>query len=89
MPISELSAIERVARVLAGEQLSINAEGYETSVGDEVDTEWRLYVGRAVAVPKTLREPDIVMGNAGDAEVWRRMIGAALDDIEGDGEIYD
>jgi hypothetical protein len=86
MPISELSAIERVARVLAGQQLSINAEGYETSASDEVDAEWHLYVGRALAVLKTLREPDLIMANAGDTEIWRNMIEAAIGDFEGDGE---
>jgi hypothetical protein len=84
MPISELSAVERIARVLAAERLSVNAEGYERSVGDEVDAEWHLYIGQAVAVLKTLREPDIVMANAGDPELWRAMIEAALADYEGD-----
>lgn len=84
MPISELSAIERIARVLAGQRLSINAEGYESSVSDEVDAEWFNYRADAVAVLKTLREPDIVMANAGDVEVWSRMVTAALDDYEPD-----
>lgn len=39
MPISELGAIERIARVLAAEQLSVNAEGYEPSASDEVEAE--------------------------------------------------
>lgn len=89
MPISELSAVERIARVLAGQKLSINAEGYETSAGDEVDAEWHLYLGQALAVLKTLREPDIVMARAGDADVWRGMVEAALGDFEGDGEAPD
>ena len=83
MPISELSAVERIARVLAAEQLSLNAEGYESSAGDEVDAEWHLYIGRAVAVLKTLREPDIVMADAGDPDVWRTMVEAALGDYGG------
>lgn len=87
MPISQLSAVERIARVLAGERLSINGEGFEASAGDEVDAEWRLYLGQAVAVLSTLREPDVVMANAGDAEIWRRMVGAALSDFAGDGEL--
>lgn len=78
MPISELSAIERIARVLAAERLSANGEGYETSVSEEVDTEWNLYVRQAVAILKTLREPDVVMARAGDLEVWRAMVSAAL-----------
>jgi hypothetical protein len=84
MPISELSAVERIARVLAAERLSVNGEGYEPSAGDEVETEWHLYIGQAVAILKTLREPDIVMANAGDASLWRTMVEAALADYEGD-----
>jgi hypothetical protein len=84
MPISELSAVERVARVIAAERLSVNAEGFEASASDEVDAEWHLYIGQAVAVLKTLREPDIVMANAGDPDVWRQMVEAALADYEGD-----
>ena len=83
MPISELSAVERVARVLAAEQLSLNADGFEASAGDEVDADWRIYIPQAVAVLKTLREPDIVMADAGDPMVWRAMVGAALTDYEG------
>ena len=84
MPISELSAIERVARVLAAERLSINAEGYEASISDAVDAEWYDYRAAAVAVLKTLREPDIVMANAGDPATWTRMVEAALEDYAGD-----
>ncbi len=84
MPISDLTALERIARVLAAEHLSINAEGYEGSAGELVDAEWHLYLGQAAAVLRTLREPDIVMANAGDPEVWRAMVEAALADFEGD-----
>jgi hypothetical protein len=84
MPISELTAVERIARVIAAEHLSINAEGYETSVADEVDAEWFNYRAMAVAVLKTMREPDIVMANTGDPATWTAMIEAALADYEGD-----
>jgi hypothetical protein len=80
MPVSELSAIERIARVLAGQRLSINGDGYEASVADEVDAEWHDYVDDAVAVLRTLREPDTVMAGAGDAHTWTRMVEAVLDD---------
>lgn len=83
MPISELSAVERIARVLVAERLSANAEGYEASVGDDVNAEWQRYVGQAIAVLKTLREPDIVMADAGDPIVWRTMVEAALADCGG------
>lgn len=83
MPVSELSVVERIARVIAGQRLSVNAEGYEASAGDEVDAEWRNYRGDAIAVLKTLREPDVVMADAGDPEVWSAMVEAAIDDYEG------
>ena len=82
MPISELSAIERIARVLAAQRLSINAEGYESSVADEVNAEWFNYRADALAVLKTLREPDAVMADAGNPQVWTRMVEAALDDYD-------
>jgi hypothetical protein len=84
MPISELSPVERIARVLAAERLSLNAEGYQASAGDEVDAEWHLYVGQAVVILKSLREPDIVMADAGNPAIWRAMIEAALRDYAGD-----
>lgn len=82
MPISELSAIERIARVLAAQRLSINAEGYASSVADEVNAEWFNYRADALAVLKTLREPDAVMADAGNPQVWTRMVEAALDDYD-------
>jgi len=85
VPISKLSAIERIARVLAGQRLSINAEGYEESVSAEVDAEWFNYRADALAVLKTLREPDIVMAHAGDPEDWSRMVVATIADYEGRG----
>ena len=84
MPVSELTAIERVARVLAGQRLSVNANGYEASAADVVDAEWRDYISDAVAVLKTLREPDIVMASAGDTDTWSDMVEAALADYAGD-----
>lgn len=81
MPVSELSSIERIARVLAGQRLSANAEGSDPSAGERVDAEWHAHVDDAVAVLRTLREPDLVMADAGDAEVWRCMVEAALQDF--------
>ena len=78
-PISELSAVERIARVLVAERLSINAEGYEASMALEA----RNYRASAIAVLKTLRVPGIVVVNAGDGEVWTRMVESALDDYAG------
>jgi hypothetical protein len=79
MDIATTPAIERIARVLAGEHLSSNAEGEQRHAGPEVDAIWRDFVDQAIAVLKTLREPDEAMERAGDVGVWQRMIEAALD----------
>lgn len=74
------SPLERVARVLAGHALSRNAEGDLSSAGDAVDALWGEYSDAALAVLKTLREPSAAMLAVGDAEVWDRMIHAAIED---------
>lgn len=78
MDVSDTPAIERIARVLAGQRLSANADGAGRSVSREVDARWREFVGDAVAVLRTLREPDQDMASAGDAATWTRMVLAAL-----------
>jgi hypothetical protein len=78
MPVSNLTLVERIARVLAGRALSINADGDDPSAGPSVDEEWHNHVDDALAILRTLREPDPVMAAAGDAEVWDRMVEAAL-----------
>ena len=78
MPVSEKSAVERVARVLAGAALSSNAEGSDPSAGEKIDLAWREHVNQALAVLHTLREPDQEMAAAGDADVWRKMVEAAI-----------
>jgi len=78
MDISETSALERIARVLAGQRLSANGEGHGRSVGPDVDSVWQDYLDDARAVLKTLREPDRRMASAGDARTWSRMVRAAL-----------
>lgn len=83
--ISVTSPVERIARVLAAETLSINGEGDEASAGSAIDASWRGEIDRAIAVLKTLREatPEMVeagRATAGDpAETWSAMIRAALD----------
>lgn len=79
MPVSNLSAVERIARILAGRDISINAEGNDPSAGDKVDAIWSEYRADAISVLRTLREPDPVMAAAGDPELWERMVGAALE----------
>ena len=78
MPVSNLTLVERIARVLAGRGLSINAEGDDPSAGPSVDEIWHEYVDDALAILRTMREPDPVMAAAGDVGVWERMVEAAL-----------
>ncbi len=78
MPVSNLTLVERIARVLAGRALSSNAEGDDPSAGPNVDEEWHNHVNDALAILRTLREPDQVMAAAGDPDMWERMVEAAL-----------
>ena len=80
MPVSNMSAVERIARVIAGRIVSINAEGGDPSAGDRVDSIWRDYAEDARSVLRTLREPDPAMAEAGDPDIWDRMIRAALEE---------
>lgn len=79
MGICHTSAVERIARVLAGERLSVNANGTIASAGDEIDSRWPDYRGEAVAILKTLREPDAAMAGAGDPVMWEAMVEAAIE----------
>jgi hypothetical protein len=78
MPVSEQPLVERIARVLAGAALSSNAEGNDPSAGDKIDLVWREHVNQAEAVLHTMREPDEAMAAAGDVEIWRSMVEAAI-----------
>jgi hypothetical protein len=78
MPVSHLTLVERIARVLAGRALSSNAQGDDPSAGPSVDETWHEHVDDALAILRTLREPDPVMAAAGDPGVWERMVEAAL-----------
>jgi hypothetical protein len=78
MPVSSTSAVERIARVLAGQELSINAEGSDAHAATAIDIEWEDKIDDALAVLRTMREPDADMANVGDVEIWERMIGAAI-----------
>jgi len=82
MPISSTSIVERIARVIAGRVASINAEGDEKSAGDRVDATWRDYREDARSILRTLREPDPAMAKAGDADMWERMVLAALEAVD-------
>lgn len=82
--ISVTSPVERIARVIAAEALSINGEGQDPSAGGEVDAVWPEEVKRALAVLRTLREPTPEMVEAGraagsdPAEIWNAMVRAAI-----------
>jgi hypothetical protein len=77
---AKTAPVERVARVLAGHALSRNAEGDMGSAGAAVDDLWPDYAPAALAVLRTLREPSGRMIAVGDADVWDRMITAAIED---------
>ncbi|WP_267397405.1 MULTISPECIES: hypothetical protein [unclassified Sphingomonas] len=78
MDVSTTPVAERIARVLAGQRISANAQGQEESASREVDSVWRDYLPDARAVLNTLREPDHAMAAAGDPAVWERMVLAAI-----------
>ncbi|WP_326490657.1 hypothetical protein [Sphingobium sufflavum] len=78
MDVAATSAIERIARVLAGNQLSANAEGSEVHASLSVEMEWESHIETAIAILKTLREPDADMAAVGDVANWQRMIAAAI-----------
>jgi len=78
MPESNRPLVERIARVLAGAELSVNADGDDPSAGDKVDLTWRDHVNQALAVLHTAREPDEAMAAVGSADMWRNMVEAAI-----------
>jgi hypothetical protein len=87
--ISATSPIERIARVIAAEMLSPNAEGagdLGRPVSEIVDTIWPRETDRALAVLRTLREPTAAMIRAGEAagsdpaHIWSAMVNAAIAD---------
>lgn len=83
MDIASTGAVERIARVLAGQRLSANADGESPHASDAVDAIWPEFRDDAVSILKALREPDEAMERAGDIAVWQAMIGAALGESVG------
>lgn len=79
MPVSTMPVIERIARVLAGQHYSLNAQGSDAHAAGAVDAAWPDHVQDALAVLHTLREPDAGMAGVGDVEIWRRMVTAAIE----------
>ena len=79
MPESATPLVQRIARVLAGAAHSSNAEGSDPSAAAKVDAAWPEHLNQALAVLHTMREPDGRMASAGDADIWSRMVEAALE----------
>ena len=82
MPESTTPLAERIARVLAGAAHSSNAEGSDPSAGEKVDITWPEHMNQALAVLRTMREPDERMVSAGDGDTWRKMVEAAIEQAE-------
>jgi hypothetical protein len=78
MNVSSTPVVERIARVLVARNASANASGEDPSAGPIVDELWADFRDDAIAVLRTLREPDAAMARAGDPAVWEKMILAAL-----------
>jgi hypothetical protein len=78
MPVSSLTMVERIARILASFEISANADGDDPSAGPSVDEAWHERVEEARSILRTMREPDPVMASAGDPDIWERMVEAAL-----------
>ncbi|MEO6255804.1 MAG: hypothetical protein ABIO69_03250 [Sphingomicrobium sp.] len=79
---AHMSLVERIARVLAGEALSSNANGSDPSAGGKVDLAWREHLPEARAVLHVMREPDRAAADAGDAATWQRMVEASIASAE-------
>jgi hypothetical protein len=68
---------ERIARVIAGEELSANADGGDRHAGTAVDESWPDHLTQALAILNTIREPDQNVDPA-DAAAWQRIIDSAI-----------
>ena len=80
MDVATTPVAERIARVLAGQRISANAEGDQESASAKIDAMWKDHLADAAAVLKTLREPDKTMAAVGDVAVWERMVLAAIEE---------
>lgn len=78
MDIAHTSPVERIARVLAGNDHSANAAGVERSASHAVDETWEAYRRQALSVLRTLREPSQGMAAVGDPAIWERMVLQAI-----------
>jgi len=72
-----ISLPERIARVIAGEELSANADGGDPHAANAVNENWPSHLNQAIAILNTIREPDQNVDPA-DAAAWQRIIDAAI-----------
>ena len=70
--------LERIARVLAGAELSTNAEGDDPHAADAVDDSWHEHRNQAMAILHVMREPDSAVHDETEAATWRKLIEAAI-----------
>jgi hypothetical protein len=78
MTDTTLPMLERIARVLAGAEVSANGDGDNPHAAQEVDEHWRDHRNQAMAILHVMREPDADVRDENDALVWRRLIEAAI-----------
>lgn len=79
MDVSTTPLVERIARVLTGQRISANGDGDQESAARAVDAAWKDQLPDALAVLRTLREPDAAMAHAGDPRVWETMVLTAIE----------
>lgn len=77
MTDTTLPMLERIARVLAGAEVSANADGDDAHAARQVDETWPNHRNQAMAILHVMREPDAEVGES-DGLVWRRLIEAAI-----------
>ena len=77
MTDTTLPMLERIARVLAGAEVSANADGDDAHAARAVDETWPNHRNQAMAILHVMREPDAKVGEA-DGIVWRRLIEDAI-----------
>ncbi len=70
--------VERIARILSGEQWSANADGTERSAAQHVDEDWPRHLDKALAVLRAFRDLDHHVASANDTATWSSMIEKAI-----------
>ena len=78
MTDTTLPMLERIARVLAGAEVSANADGDDAHAARVVDESWPNHRNQAMAILHVLREPDPRVEDSAAAEAWRKQIDAAI-----------